>query len=64
LKINRPTKPGTLWMECPSCGRNVAIASGFNAMTISRVKVCESLTKIGWQTVPVLKCELCQKYDL
>jgi hypothetical protein len=61
LVIQRPTEPGTLWIECPFCGRNVAVASGFTAMTISRLKVIEALTKLGWETLPVLKCDGCLK---
>ena len=59
MKVNYPDKPGCLWIECPSCGKIVSVASGFVAMEMPRNLIHQTLIKIGWQTVPKLRCDGC-----
>jgi hypothetical protein len=64
MMTQKPDKPRTFFVECPACGRNVAIASGFVAMNLTRPQVHKSLIRMGWQTLPQLKCNLCIKHGI
>lgn len=49
----------SLAVHCSKCNRQLILASGYNAATMSRQRQYEAMMSMGWQAMPVKLCRDC-----